>query len=335
MTARRAARLAAVWLGLALAASAQSSAGGAVPRPPPGGAGAADAGDASPAALPALPALPAPLPAEARLIAVGASLTVTVCALGAAERLIATDDGGRELPAAAHLPSVGYARTLSAEGLLALSPDALLVGPEAGPPAVLAQVAAAGPRVIVLPLEASEDGACERIRTLAALLGRPERGEQLVQSLRTELADLRAALARRESPAPRVLFLYARSATSLHAAGAGTPGDAMLRLAGASNVLSGVEGYTLLTPEAAVGAAPEALVLPARSLEVMGGLEALAAHPGLSLTPAVREGRVVALDDLLLLGFGPATGRGARLLATRLDPRLAVSEPASDATGAR
>src|SRR5262245_60735839 len=173
VTARRAAKLAAAWLGLALAASAQSAAGGAVPARAGGGeAGATGTGDVPSASLPAA------LPAEARLIVVGAALTDTVCALGAAERLIATDDGGRELPAAAHLPSVGYARTLSAEGLLALSPDALLVGPEAGPPAVLEQIAAAGPRVIVLPLEATEDGACERIRAVAALLGRPESGEQ-------------------------------------------------------------------------------------------------------------------------------------------------------------
>ena len=262
-----AAILAAAWLGLALSASGQAASGVLPP-------------DRAPSALPDA------LPAEARLIAVGAALTDTVCALGCGGRLIATDNGGRELPETAHLPSVGYARTLSAEGLLALAPD--------------------------------------------ALLGRPERGEELVVELQRELAGLRAALARREGPPPRVLFVYARSATSLHAAGRGTPGEAMLHLAGATNALADVEGYTLLSPEAAVSAAPEALVVPARSLEVMGGLEALAAHPGLSQTPAVREGRIVALDELLLLGFGPATGRAARLLAARLDPELAVADPAGD-----
>jgi len=315
-----AAILAAAWLGLALTASGQAASGVLPPDRAPSAHADGEGGGA----------LPEPLPAEARLIAVGAALTDTVCALGAGGRLIATDDGGRELPETAHLPSVGYARTLSAEGLLALAPDALLVGPEAGPPAVLQQVRAAGLRVIVLPLEASEDGACARLRAVAALLGRPERGEELVDELQRELSGLRAALARRDGPAPRVLFLYARSATSLHAAGRGTPGDAMLTLAGATNALADVEGYTLLSPEAAVSAAPEALVVPARSLEVMGGLEALSAHPGLSLTPAVREGRIVALDELLLLGFGPATGRAARLLAARLDPELALADPAGD-----
>lgn len=306
---RRSARLAAAWIGLALTASGQAA------------GGASDA-------------LPAPLPAGARLIAVGAALTDTVCALGAGERLVATDDGGHELAEAARLPSVGYLRALSSEGLLALAPDALLVGPEAGPPAVLEQVRAAGARVVVLPIEPSEAGACARLRAVAALLDRRERGEQLVAEMQRDLADLRQALEQRAGPGPRVLFLYARSSSSLHAAGHGTPAEVMLQLAGATNALIGVEGYTVLTPEAAASAAPDAIVVPARTVEVMGGLAALASHPGLALTPAVRDGRIVALDDLQLLGFGPHTGRAARLLAARLDPRLDL-EPAAEAPAAR
>jgi iron complex transport system substrate-binding protein len=314
------ATLAAAWLVLAFTAPGQAAAGDTT-------AGAADL-------------LPAPLPAGARLIAVGAALTDTVCALGAGDRLLATDDGGHDLPEASHLPSVGYARTLSTEGLLALRPDALLVGSEAGPASVLDQIRAAGPRVVVLPLEASEEGACVRLRAVARLLGRDEQGERLVADLQRDLASLRAALAQRAGPPPRVMFLYARSSTSVHAAGHDTPAEAMLRLAGANNALADVDGYTLLTPEAAVSAAPDAIVLPARSLELMGGVDALSAHPGLALTPAVKAGRVIALDDLLLLGFGPRTGSAARLLASQLDPRLPLSGttptkvalPARDAT---
>ena len=315
MIPARAAGLAAAWIGLALSASGQAAGGDALPTAP--AVRAPDAAGAGGAA-----ALPAPLPAGSRLVAVGAALTDTVCALGARSALVATDDGGRELAEAAELPSVGYARALSTEGLLALAPDALLVGPEAGPPAVLEQVRAAGVRVIVLPLEASEEGACTRLRAVAALLERREQGEQLVDEMRRDLAGLREALARRGAPGPRVLFLYARSSTSLHAAGHGTPAEVMLQLAGARNALGAVEGYTTLTPEAAVSAAPDAIVVPGRTVEVMGGIEALAAHPGLALTPAVRDGRIVALDDLQLLGFGPHTGRAARQLAASLDPQL-------------
>jgi len=319
VSGRLPATLAAAWLGLALTATGQAAAGAVSARVAATGsaAGAADA-------------LPAPLPSGARLIAVGAALTDTVCALGAGGCLLATDDSGHDLPQANHLPSVGYARTLSTEGLLALRPDALLVGPEAGPAVVLEQIRAAGPRVIVLPLEPSEEGACARLRAVARLLGRDEQGERLVADLQRDLAGLRAALAQRDGPPPRVMFLYARSSTSLHAAGRGTPAEAMLRLAGASNALDDFDGYTLLAPEAAVNAAPDAIVMPARSLELMGGLAALSAHPGLALTPAVKSGRIFALDDLLLLGFGPRTGQAARLLAGQLDPQLALA--GSDAT---
>jgi len=37
----------------------------------------------------------------------------------------------------------------------------------------------------------------------------------------------------------------------------------------------------------------------------MGGVEGLGAVPGLSLTPAGQHQRVVAMEDVLLLGMGP------------------------------
>jgi len=42
--------------------------------------------------------------------------------------------------------------------------------------------------------------------------------------------------------------------------------------------------------------------------------------PGVNQTPAGRNRRIVAVDDLLLLGFGPRTGQGVMELARLLHP---------------
>src|SRR3546814_15842316 len=62
----------------------------------------------------------------------------------------------------------------------------------------------------------------------------------------------------------------------------------------------GFEGYKPLSPEAAVAAAPDVLLISTRSLDLLGGRDGLRAIPEIALTPAGREGRVVVIDGLLL-----------------------------------
>jgi iron complex transport system substrate-binding protein len=54
-----------------------------------------------------------------------------------------------------------------------------------------------------------------------------------------------------------------------------------------------------------IEAAPDVIVVPARGLATIGGEPGLLAMPGVRDTPAGRNRRIIAFDDLLLLGFGP------------------------------
>lgn len=92
----------------------------------------------------------------------------------------------------------------------------------------------------------------------------------------------------------------------------------MVRLAGGENAAAALEGSKLLTAEAAVAAAPDLVLAPAAALAGAGGVEGLLALPGVAETPAGRARRVIVLDDLLLLGFGPRTGEAALELARKL-----------------
>ena len=79
-----------------------------------------------------------------RIVAVGGSVTETLYALGAQGELVGVDTTSLYPAEAQKLPSVGYARSLSAEGVLSLRPTLLLAAGEAGPPAVLRQLQSAG-----------------------------------------------------------------------------------------------------------------------------------------------------------------------------------------------
>jgi iron complex transport system substrate-binding protein len=88
-------------------------------------------------------------------------------------------------------------------------------------------------------------------------------------------------------------------------AGKNTSADAMMSLAGMSNVLAKQQGYKPLSQESLAALRPDVIITTTRSVESLGGIDKLLASPGLSQSPAAKQKRVLVMDDLLLLGFGP------------------------------
>lgn len=257
---------------------------------------------------------------QPRIVSVGGAVTETVFALGAQGQLVGVDTTSLFPVEATRLPQVGYARTLSAEGVLALKPQLLLASGEAGPPLVLTQLKSAGLRLEVLDDQHRFDGVLARTRRIGALCGREREAALLSDSLQHAWA------ARPKPPAgsaPRVLFVLAHAAGQLRVAGEGTAADAMLTLAGARNAFAGLQGYKPLTAEAALQAAPDILLCTDQGLEAQGGADGLLKAPGLALTPAGRARRVVSMEALLLLGFGPRLPQAVAELTRQLHGRVA------------
>lgn len=250
-----------------------------------------------------------------RIVSVGGPVTECVFALGAGPEVVGVDTSSLFPDAAAKLPKVGYQRRLSAEGVLGLRPDLVLLGADAGPPAAVAQLRAAGIRVVVTPAAQSLEGARALVRAVGAALGRAPEAERLVERLDAEIARAQTP---RPGPRPRVAFVYARGGGTLQVAGEGTGAAEMIRLAGGENAVVGYRGYKPLSSEGLVAADPDVLLFTTRGLAALGGLDGALALPGVALTRAGRARRVRAVDDLLLLGFGPRTGAGVAELARRL-----------------
>lgn len=235
-----------------------------------------------------------------RIVSIGGAVTETVFALGAGEEVVAVDTSSVYPEATGTLPKVGYQRMLSAEGILALSPDLVITADEAGPPAVLEQLQAAGVRVERLPAVKTVDEAVARIRRVGTALGKP--ADALAQRVQEETS---AAISRARKDQPRFVLLYARGAGTLMVAGGDTSGSAMVELAGGRNAVGNVTGYKPLSSEVLIEAAPDVIVVPLRGLTTLGGEDGLLRVPGVADTPAGKQRRIVAFDDLLLLGFGP------------------------------
>lgn len=253
-----------------------------------------------------------------RVVALGGSVTEIVFALGAGEHLVGVDQSSVAAPGAARLARVSNFRSLSAEGVLSLAPTVVIATTEAGPASALAQLRAAGVRVHLVPAAESIDEAAAKIRAVGAALGSMARADSLATRVAAEArraASDAVAMADRHGRRPVVLFIYARGAGSLFVAGTRTIAASMIGLAAGTNAVSAFEGFRPLTAEAVVAAAPDVIVIPSRGLASVGGVAGLRRLPGVALTPAGRHGRIVTVDDGLLLGFGPRLAEGIRSLA--------------------
>jgi iron complex transport system substrate-binding protein len=278
-------------------------------------------------ALGALAALPAGMAAAAapapRIISIGGALTELIYALGAQAQLVGVDSTSLYPAAALQLPNVGYARTLAAEGLLSLAPTLIVATEEAGPPPVLRQLEAARVPLHVLRSDHRFEGMLERTRRLGELIDRGAAAQALASRLQAEWASSRQQVAKLRAghAAPRVLFVMSHAMNQVRIGGQDTGADAMIAYAGGANALQGIKGYKALTPEAAIAAAPEVILATQQGLDAVGGVAGLLQVPGLAQTPAGAARRVIALETMELLGFGPRLPQAVTQLARQLHPR--------------
>jgi iron complex transport system substrate-binding protein len=266
---------------------------------------------------------------SSRIVSVGTAVTETIYALGAGGRVVAVDNSSSEyIKEAAGLPKVGARTLLSAEGILALKPTLLVLTADAGPPQVIDQLKSAGVNVLVLPATYTVDAVKDKVRIVARALNFEARGEEINRSIDRDM-DVVANLLSRTKTKPKVMFVgRGPNMPNATMSGAGTTIDEMIHLAGGINPMNDFQGFREMTDEAVVNAAPEVILMTEKSFERSGGIEGVLTFPGIALTPAGKNRRIVAVSDMYFQGFGPGVGGAVRELVLKLHPELSEADRA-------
>ncbi|MFW9270200.1 ABC transporter substrate-binding protein [Pseudomonas sp. R4-84] len=239
-----------------------------------------------------------------RWVSAGGALSEWVGALGGESKLVGVDTTSQHPESLRALPSIGYQRQLSAEGVLSLRPQILVGTEEMGPPPVLAQIRNAGVQVELFSAAPSLAALQDNLRHLGQLLGAESRARELFEDYQQSLSrhSVRVDEARLKQKAPGVLLLVGSAGGKPLVAGKDTAADWLLQQAGGHN-LATHSGYKPFSVETLASLNPEVLVFADRALR---GEEARAAlfkeNPILSSTRAARDGRVMELDPTLLVG---------------------------------
>lgn len=236
-----------------------------------------------------------------RIVSLSGSLTEIVDALGLGENLVAVDVTSDYPSYVKQISKVSKNRSITAEGIASFRPDMVLGFEGEVSSAVLAQLKTLNIPCVLFKQEFSAAGITDLVRKVGQSLNISVKGNQVADQLAN---DIKGAVAKAKSTkATKMMFVYARGAGAMSVSGSGTAVDAVIKLAGAQNVMQGFNGYKTYNTEALVQANPEVILLFDFGMSSLGGKDAILKLPGINLTTAGKNKRVIAMDASLLNGF--------------------------------
>lgn len=251
-----------------------------------------------------------------RIITLGPDVTEIVYALGAGDKILALDRSSKYPSDTANKVNLGYRRSLSAEGMLAIHPDLIIASDDIGPPEVVDVLNQSGVPVLYIPTNNSRAGLINKIALIAARLQREQQGKELTEKV---VSDFDAAMAyvHKISQGQQKKVVFFHGLARLSGAGRDTAADAFIRYAGGTNPLAVYKGYKAVSEEWLLEAEPDVVLMLS---DGAGGpkSEDVFAVKALQATPAARKNALIVLDGPYMLGFGPRTASAIRILAGAL-----------------
>ena len=242
--------------------------------------------------------------APARVVSLLPSLTETVCALGACERLVGVDRYSNWPASVQKLPQLGGGLDPNIEAVVAARPDVVLIGTSSR---AAVRLRALGLKVVALEPRTRADQ--RRVTRLLGRLLRVDGADALVQRIDDGVAAAAAAL----PGAARGRRVYYEVDAAPHAAGRGTFIDELLTALGLVNIIDASLGpYPKINPELVVRADPDLIMISQQ------GAAQLARRPGWAQLRALRQGHVCAFDAEqrdILVRPGPRIPEAALLMA--------------------
>jgi iron complex transport system substrate-binding protein len=256
-----------------------------------------------------------------RIVSLMPSLTESVCALGACERLVGVDRYSNWPDAVRRLPKLGGLEDAQIEAIVALRPDVVLAARSSR---AIGRLEALGLKVLALePVDHAE--LRTSLATLATLLGRPGQAEALWQQIDDQVRRATAQV----PPAWRGQRVYFEVDAAPYAAGAVSFVGQTLTQLGLAHIIGPELGpFPKLNPEFVLRAQPDLV------MAVTHDLASMPQRPGWSHLRALQRRRVCAFapaDYDMLVRPGPRLGEGALLIAACLSQLGAPSPAASGA----
>src|SRR5579884_3829736 len=256
-----------------------------------------------------------------RIVCIGQAYNEMIYALGAQANLVGVDYSSTFPPEIKKLPTVGYHRALSAEGILSLHPTLIIDDGNIGPENVVRQLEAL--HVTMKTFQAKNDsvaGAEALLREMGAFFHKEKRAEELCAQMERQLAEA-AAEVKKYTKSPRVAVIHFGRASNVYLlVGNGGGGDAstagkMVELAGGQMAIQQRGMQRMASPEIVAKSNPEVILMTEFGFDRLGSMEKAETLPGVAETDAAKHKRIYRVSEHELMYFGPDTGANIMKLA--------------------
>ncbi len=251
-----------------------------------------------------------------RIVVMLPSATETLCALGACDRIVGTDDFSNWPEAVQKLPKLGGLYNPSVEKIVALKPDLVIASPYGKLAPALARV---GIPVFVVKTETYDD-IFKTARELGRLVGREAQAEALVARIRAQVYALESKAAKSKT---RPTVYYEIDATP-YTVGPDSFIGVLIQKARGRNIIPRNLGlFPKISPELVVAKNPEVIVLGDAPYGVT--YAKIKARPGWAGIRAVKDRRVCELTKAetdVVHRPGPRVAEGLRVLIRCIHPEV-------------
>ncbi len=242
-----------------------------------------------------------------RVVALANGAAELIAAMGYRDNLVGRDiaSSTTELK---DVPIVTSGHQVLPETIIALNPSLVIVDSATGPQSAITKIQNSGIKVITVLQSWNMSDVSKKVTQLGEALKAPQSAELLIAKLEAAVAGSNVLTS--SNKRPKIAFLYLRGTSSIYLVGGKDSGaDYLIEATGGVDVGAQVfaKPFNPLTAETMATLNPDIILVMAGGLESVGGLAGLKDLPGVAQTPAGKSGSVVAVDDSLLLSFGPRT----------------------------
>jgi iron complex transport system substrate-binding protein len=266
------------------------------------------------------------IPVEPRtVVSLTPATTEILFAIGAGDRVVATDDGSDYPDEALALPDVATFNSVDIEKVVALEPDLVLAGGLGFTPAdAITRLRDLDVPVLVV-YAPSVEGVFDDIELIGAATGTAENAAAVVDGMRAEMDAIRGAVAGSERM-PRVFYEvgYDVPTGAIYAPAESSFVAEMVTLAGADTITTGDPNTYEIPLETLISKDPEIIILGVIPFYAPTP-ESVAARPGWDAMTAVRNGDIRPVRDIEITRPGPRLPIGLRNLAGAIRPDQALA----------
>lgn len=261
---------------------------------------------------------------DLRIVSLSKHLTEMVFALGKGHDIVACDLSSTYPDSAKLLKTVGYHRALNPEGIIAMNPDLVIHSNDIGPENVLPQITNAGLNIKAFGGANTIDSAKLLLTELGKFFGEEQEADSVNKKIDADITKAADLLKDKKIiDTPSVMIIHFGRANNVYfvMSGRNGVGDKMIKLAGGKTAKYDAKGARQISAEAVAEANPDIIIATDFGYDQMGSMDKfISGVPGVSLTNAGKNKRIVRFEEHDLVYFGPRSGENIIKLMNLIHP---------------